>query len=42
MGEEVDDWAAHHKKNLWGQDLRVVEMQSEGGAAGAVHAPSLS
>ena len=37
MGEEVDDWAAHHKKNLWGQDLRVVEMQSEAGAAGALH-----
>lgn len=37
MGEEVDEWAAHHKKNLWGQDLRVIEMQSEAGAAGALH-----
>lgn len=37
MGEEVDEWAAQHKKNLWGQDLRVVEMQSEAGAAGALH-----
>jgi hypothetical protein len=32
MGEEVDAWAAQHKKNLWGQDLKVLEMQSEGGA----------
>jgi hypothetical protein len=32
MGEEVDAWAAKHKKNLWGQDLKVLEMQSEGGA----------
>ena len=32
MGEEVDAWAAQHKKNLFGQDLKVVEMQSEGGA----------
>jgi pyruvate-ferredoxin/flavodoxin oxidoreductase len=32
MGEEVDAWAARHKKNLWGQDLKVLEMQSEGGA----------
>lgn len=37
MGEEVDEWAAHHKKNLWNQDLRVIEMQSEAGAAGALH-----
>ena len=32
MGEEVDAWAAQHKKNLWGQELTVVEMQSEAGA----------
>ena len=32
MGEEVDAWAAQHKKNLFNQDLKVVEMQSEGGA----------
>jgi len=32
MGEEVDAWAAEHKKNLFDQDLKVVEMQSEGGA----------
>lgn len=42
MGEEVDEWAAHHKKNLWDQDLRVVEMQSEGGAAGALHGALIS
>jgi Pyruvate flavodoxin/ferredoxin oxidoreductase, thiamine diP-bdg len=32
MGEEVDAWAAQHKKNLWGQELKVLEMQSEAGA----------
>ena len=37
MGELCDDWSAHGKTNLWGQVPRVVEMQSEGGAAGAVH-----
>ena len=37
MGELADDWAAHGKKNLWGQVPSVAEMQSEGGAAGAVH-----
>jgi len=37
MGEHCDDWAADGKKNLWGNIPRVVEMQSEGGAAGAVH-----
>ena len=37
MGEEVDAWAAHGRKNMFGQLLKVAEMQSEGGAAGAVH-----
>ncbi|MDR1740485.1 MAG: pyruvate:ferredoxin (flavodoxin) oxidoreductase [Synergistaceae bacterium] len=37
MAEQVDEWAAHGKKNLFGQPVKVVEMQSEGGAAGAVH-----
>ncbi len=37
MAESVDEWAAYGKKNLFGQEVRVVEMQSEGGAAGAVH-----
>ena len=32
MGEEVDAWAAQHKLNLFGQELKVVEMQSEAGA----------
>jgi pyruvate-ferredoxin/flavodoxin oxidoreductase len=42
MGEEVDAWAAEHKKNLWGQELKVIEMQSEGGAAGALHGALVS
>ncbi|NTV11825.1 MAG: pyruvate:ferredoxin (flavodoxin) oxidoreductase, partial [Zoogloea sp.] len=37
MGELADEWAAEGKPNLWGSVPRVVEMQSEGGAAGAVH-----
>ncbi|MGF3584286.1 MAG: pyruvate:ferredoxin (flavodoxin) oxidoreductase [Thermoplasmatota archaeon] len=37
MGEEVDAWAAYGRKNIFDQVLKVVEMQSEGGAAGAVH-----
>jgi len=37
MAEVVDEWAANGKKNIFGQTLRVAEMQSEGGAAGAVH-----
>lgn len=37
MAEAVDEWAAHGKKNIFGQPVRVVEMQSEAGAAGAVH-----
>jgi pyruvate-ferredoxin/flavodoxin oxidoreductase len=37
MGELADEWAARNRPNLWGTPPRVVEMQSEGGAAGAVH-----
>ncbi|OQA85778.1 MAG: Pyruvate-flavodoxin oxidoreductase [Lentisphaerae bacterium ADurb.Bin242] len=37
MGEWVDEWASQHKKNIWGKEVSVVEMQSEAGAAGAVH-----
>ena len=37
MAELCDDWANKGKKNLWGVIPDVAEMQSEGGAAGAVH-----
>nr|MCU0570554.1 pyruvate:ferredoxin (flavodoxin) oxidoreductase [Oculatellaceae cyanobacterium Prado106] len=37
MGEWADAWAAEARSNLWGTVPSVVEMQSEGGAAGAVH-----
>lgn len=37
MAEHVDVWAANGKKNLFGQPVRLVEMQSEAGAAGAMH-----
>ena len=36
MGEMIDAWSAQGRKNLFGQQVRVAEMQSEGGAAGAV------
>ncbi len=37
MGEMADEWAANGKKNIFGQELDVIEMQSEAGAAGAIH-----
>ena len=37
MAEVTDEWAAHDRKNIFGQKVKVVEMQSEGGAAGAFH-----
>ena len=37
MGELADEWSANGRKNLWGTVPRVIEMQSEGGAAGAIH-----
>src|SRR5512143_3317200 len=37
MGEWADTWSAQGRKNIWGTVPLVVEMQSEGGAAGAVH-----
>lgn len=37
MGEMADEWSSQGKKNIFGQTVEVVEMQSEGGAAGAVH-----
>ena len=37
MAEYVDEWAANGKKNIFGNTVKVVEMQSEAGAAGAVH-----
>ncbi|MBI4473937.1 MAG: pyruvate:ferredoxin (flavodoxin) oxidoreductase [Acidobacteria bacterium] len=37
MGEWADQWAAENRPNIWGAVPRVVEMQSEAGAAGAIH-----
>ncbi len=37
MAEYVDEWAAFGRKNIFGEPVKVVEMQSEAGAAGAVH-----
>jgi len=37
MGEWADEWSAGHQPNIWGTVPSVTEMQSEGGAAGAVH-----
>ena len=37
MAEVVDEWSAQGKKNIFGQSVKLLEMQSEAGAAGAVH-----
>lgn len=37
MAEFIDEWAANGRKNIFGEEVKVVEMQSEGGASGAVH-----
>lgn len=37
MAEVADEWSAQGRKNMFGQPLRLAEMESEGGAAGAVH-----
>jgi len=37
MAELVDEWSAQGRKNIFGQKVKVVELQSEGGASGAVH-----
>ena len=37
MAEVADKWAAEGRKNIFGEPVKIVEMQSEGGAAGAVH-----
>ncbi|MDR3227167.1 MAG: pyruvate:ferredoxin (flavodoxin) oxidoreductase [Prevotellaceae bacterium] len=37
MAEYIDEWAAFGRKNIFNETVKVVEMQSEGGAAGAVH-----
>ena len=37
MAEVADEWSAQNRKNLFGQTVKIAEMQSEAGAAGAVH-----
>src|SRR5208282_6063224 len=37
MGEWADQWMSEGRQNIWGSVPRVIEMQSEGGAAGALH-----
>lgn len=37
MAEHIDEWSANGKKNIFGQEVLVTELQSEAGAAGAVH-----
>ena len=37
MAEHVDEWSANGRKNIFGETVKVAEMQSEAGAAGAVH-----
>ena len=42
MGEVCDEWAAYGRKNIFGQIMRIATMQSEAGAAGAVHGSLVS
>lgn len=42
MAESCDEWSAYGRKNLFGQTLRIAEMQSEAGAAGALHGSLVS
>ena len=37
MAEVSDEWASHGKKNIFGRPVKIMEMQSEAGASGAVH-----
>ena len=37
MGEWADEWSSRKRANLWGTVPRIIEMQSEGGAAGTIH-----
>src|SRR5215471_16734877 len=37
MGEWADEWSANEVKNIFGEVPKVIEMQSEGGAAGTIH-----
>ncbi len=37
MAEHVDEWAAYGKKNIFGEEVKVIELQSEAGASGTVH-----
>ena len=37
MAENIDEWSANGRKNIFGQPVKVIEMQSEAGAAGVVH-----
>ncbi|MDO4546343.1 MAG: 2-oxoacid:acceptor oxidoreductase family protein, partial [Bacillota bacterium] len=37
MAENIDEWTSEDRRNIFGEQVKVVEMQSEGGAAGAVH-----
>lgn len=37
MAEHIDEWFAQGKKNIFGEKVKVIEMQSEAGAAGALH-----
>ena len=42
MAEACDEWSAKGKENIFGQKMKIVEMQSEGGAAGALHGSLLA
>ena len=37
MAESMDEWESQGRKNIFGEQVKIIEMESEGGAAGAVH-----
>ena len=37
MAEHIDIWSSEGRKNLFGQPVKIIEMQSEAGAAGTMH-----
>ena len=37
MAENMDEWGASDRRNIFGEQVKIIEMESEGGAAGAVH-----
>ncbi|MGN0709730.1 MAG: hypothetical protein ACI4LM_05770, partial [Anaerovoracaceae bacterium] len=42
MAESMDQWVSEGRKNIFGEPVKIIEMESEGGAAGAVHGSAMA